>query len=431
MELREYQLLGENIHRHRLENGLEILVDVRPEYAKQFAFFATRYGGMHLRFHNEDGHWVDTPAGVAHFLEHKMFDSEEGNVLQIMAANGAVDNAFTAAAITGYYFECTRGFEENLRTLLSFVTTPYFTQESVAKEQGIIAQEIRMCLDDPDVEVYYQLMEAMYQNHPVRVRVAGSEASIAQITPEVLYRCHEAFYRPDNMVLCVAGSVDPQRVMELAREIVTHTGGGVGQADLGQKEPVQVAQAYVQREMPVSVPVFELGVKGTPAPVGQELRQQLVGELVCDVLFGASAPLYTKLYEEGLINSSFGGDYESVPGCAYLMAGGESRDPKAVRDAVLAEAQRLCREGLDPELWDRLKKAAYGSMVRRLNSLEDTCMELAQNYFRGEEYLNFPQCFQSIEWADARAMLEQWCVPERVALSVVCPVGTGDQERWD
>ena len=240
MELREYQLLGENIHRHCLENGLEILVDVRPEYAKQFAFFATRYGGMHLRFHNEDGHWVDTPAGVAHFLEHKMFDSEEGNVLQIMAANGAVDNAFTAAAITGYYFECTRGFEENLRTLLSFVTTPYFTEESVAKEQGIIAQEIRMCLDDPDVEVYYQLMEAMYQNHPVRVRVAGSEASIAQITPEVLYRCHEAFYRPDNMVLCVAGSVDPQRVVELAREIVTHTGGGVGQADLGQKEPVQV-----------------------------------------------------------------------------------------------------------------------------------------------------------------------------------------------
>ena len=138
MELREYQLLGEKIHRHRLENGLEILMDVRPEYAKQFAFFATRYGGMHLRFHNEDGHWVDTPAGVAHFLEHKMFDSEEGNVLQIMAANGAVDNAFTAAAITGYYFECTRGFEDNLRTLLSFVTTPYFTEESVAKEQGIM-----------------------------------------------------------------------------------------------------------------------------------------------------------------------------------------------------------------------------------------------------------------------------------------------------
>ncbi len=430
MELREYPLLGENVYRQRLDNGLEILVDVRPEYGKQFAFYATRYGGMHLRFRSEDGHWVDTPAGVAHFLEHKMFDSEEGNVLQIMAANGAVDNAFTAAAITGYYFECTQGFEENLRTLLSFVTTPYFTKESVDKEQGIIAQEIQMCLDDPDVEVYYQLMENMYHSHPVRVRVAGSQQSIAQITPKVLYRCHEAFYRPENMVLCVAGSVDPETVAKLARDMVPTRSGRLGQADLGEREPAAVQAGYVEREMPVSVPVFELGVKGDPAPEGQELRQQLVGELVCDVLFGSSAPLYTKLYEEGLINSSFGGDYESVPGCAYLMAGGESRDPKAVRNAVLAEAQRLCQEGIDPRLWSRLKKAAYGSMVRRLNSLEDTCIELAQNFFRGEDYLNFPQCFQSIEWEDAKALLEKWCVPERVALSVICPVGTAGQERW-
>ena len=288
-----------------------------------------------------------------------------------------------------------------------------------------------MCLDDPDVEVYYQLMEQMYQNHPVRVRVAGSEQSIAEITPEVLYRCHEAFYRPENMVLCVAGSVDPEKVAELAREIIPARGGHLGRADLGQQEPAGVQSTYVEREMPVSVPMFELGIKGDPASAGQELRQQLVGELVCDVLFGSSAPLYTKLYEEGLINSSFGGDYESVPGCAYLMAGGESRDPRAVRDAVLEEARRLCREGVDPNLWERLKKAAYGSMVRRLNSLEDTCIELAQNFFRGEDYFDFPQCFQSIQWEDARLMLEQWCVPERVSLSVVCPVGTAGHERWD
>ena len=208
-----------------LDSGLTVLVRPMPGYSSTYAIYGTRFGSIDLDF-EVDGKAVHLPAGTAHFLEHKMFDSEEGNVLQIMAANGAVDNAFTAAAITGYYFECTRGFEENLRTLLSFVTTPYFTEESVAKEQGIIAQEIRMCLDDPDVEVYYQLMEAMYQNHPVRVRVAGSEASIAQITPEVLYRCHEAFYRPDNMVLCVAGSVDPQRVVELALPLIAEAHAG-------------------------------------------------------------------------------------------------------------------------------------------------------------------------------------------------------------
>lgn len=431
MELVEYPSLGEKIYREKLDNGLQVYVDVRPDYGKQMAFFATRYGGMDLRFRGEDGHWVDTPAGVAHFLEHKMFDTEDGNAMQTMAANGAVDNAFTASAITGYYFECTRGFEENLRTLLSFVSVPYFTPESVEKEQGIIGQEIRMCLDDPDIEVYYQMLNCLYEHHPVRVHVAGTEESIAGITPEVLYRCHRAFYCPGNMVLCVAGNVNPEAVARIAREVLPKETTTAAVADHGPEESEGAVQDYAEQEMPVSVPLFELGIKGTPAPVGGELRQQLLGELVCDVLFSPSAPLYTTLYQEGLINNTFGSDYESVPGCAYLMAGGESRDPRRVRELVLAEVKRLTQEGIDPQLWERLKKAAYGSMVRRLNSIEDTCVELAQKHFLGEDYLQFPQCFQSIEREDAQVMLREWCVPERMALSVICPVGQGGQERWD
>lgn len=173
------------------------------------------------------------------------------------------------------------------------------------------------------------------------------------------------------MVLCVAGSVDPENVVELARQVLPTSSGYLGQVDLGEQEPIGVSQSYVEKEMPVSVPVFELGIKGTPAPAGQELRQQLVGELVCDVLFGSSAPLYTKLYEEGLINSSFGGDYESVPSCAYLMAGGESRDPRAVRDAVVAEAQRLCREGIDPHLCASASTSST-SKISRLSRLTRT-----------------------------------------------------------
>ena len=183
MERIDYPALNESVYRHELPNGLQIYVLVRPEYGKQFAFFAARYGGMNLRFRGGDGHWVDTPAGVAHFLEHKMFDTEDGSATQTLAANGAVDNAFTSADMTGYYFEGTRGFEENLKTLLSFVSVPYFTTESVEKEQGIIGQEIRMCDDDPENQVYYQLLETMYGQHPIRVRVVGSLESIADITP--------------------------------------------------------------------------------------------------------------------------------------------------------------------------------------------------------------------------------------------------------
>lgn len=421
MDKLEYTALNQTVHRCVLPNGLSIYVDVRPEYGKQFAFFATRYGGMDLRFRGEDGEWLDTPAGVAHFLEHKTFDTEDGSALQRMAANGTDPNAFTSSAITGYYFDGVRGFEENLRILLSFVSVPWFTPASVDKEQGIIGQEIRMCEDDPNDEAYYRLLEAMYVNHPVRNRVAGTVESISRITADTLYQCHQAFYRPGNMVLCAAGNIDPHRVVDIAREVLPAEHSTATAADHGQPEPKWVGEKLTRKTMPVSIPLFTLGFKGSPAAKGEGLRQRLVAELVCDVLFSTSAPLYNRLYEQGLLNSSFGSFYSSGPDCAFIVAEGESRNPEQVRREVLAEASRLGREGIAPELWERLKKAAYGTMVRHLNSMEDTCIELAEAHFNGEDYLSFPQIFQSIELADGEALLREWCVEERTALSVIDP----------
>ena len=423
MQRLEYPTLRETVYSHKLPNGLRVIVIKRAEYSKQFAFFATRYGGMDLRFQGGDGGgWVDTPAGIAHFLEHKMFDTEDGSALEILAANGAVDNAFTAAHITGYFFEGTQGFEEKLRTLLGFVSVPYFTRESVAKEQGIIAQEIRMCEDDPENVVYYQLLESMYAHNPIRNPVVGTVESIAGLTPEILYECHRAFYRPGNMVLCVAGDVDPEGVAAAAEEILPREFSSAVRVDLGQPEPKGVVRSYVQRRMPVAAPLFEVGFKGEPAPEGSRLRQELVAQLTCDVLLGPSAPLYRKLYEQGLINGSFDGFYDAAPGCAHIMAGGESRDPHRVMEEIVKEAQRLVEGGVDGQLWDRLKRAAYGSVVRRLNSLENTCIDLAQSYFEGDDYLRFPELFQSIEREDVQRLLERWCTQERASLSVILPV---------
>ena len=421
MEKLEYTALGQTVYHSVLPNGLRVYVDVRRSYSKQFAFFATRYGGMDLRFRGEDGEWLDTPAGVAHFLEHKTFDTEDGSALQRMAANGVDPNAFTSASMTGYYFDGVRGFEENLRTLLSFVSVPWFTPESVDKEQGIIAQEIRMCEDDPNDEAYYRLLEAMYVDHSIRTRVAGTVESIAQITADTLYQCHRAFYRPGNMVLCVGGNIDPERVAEIAQEVLTEECSTATPTGFGRQEPAEVGERLTRRTMPVSMPLFALGVKGTPAEQGGGLRQRLVGELTCDVLFSTSAPLYNRLYEQGLLNSSLGSFYSAVPGCAFIVAEGESRDPERVRDEVLKEAARLAAEGIDQELWDRLKKAAYGTMVRRLNSMEDTCIEMAQTWFDGEDYLSFPQVFQSIERTDGEALLREWFVERRTALSIIDP----------
>ena len=235
-----YERLGEAVYQETLPNGLRIYIVPKAGYAKKYAFFATRYGGMDTRF-CLDGEWLDTPAGIAHYLEHKMFDTEEGNALQELAKNGAEPNAFTANAMTGYYFDSTDHFEENLEILLSFVSIPWFTEESVAKEQGIIGQEIRMVEDNPDWQIYMQMLKAMYSASPARTSIAGTVESISHITAETLYDCHKAFYTPSNMVLTVVGDVDPHHVVDLARRILPREGGPVIPRDYGT-EPEEVAE---------------------------------------------------------------------------------------------------------------------------------------------------------------------------------------------
>ena len=235
MSVKEYPRLDERVSRRTLENGLEVIVVHKPRHAKQYAFFATRYGGMDLRF-QLGGQWLDTPAGIAHYLEHKMFDTKEGNALQELARNGAEPNAFTSNAITAYHFDSTERFYDNLRILLSFVSEPYFTDESVAKEQGIIGQEIRMIEDNPEWRVYTNLLRCLYRNSPARVSVAGTVESISHITAQTLYDCHRAFYTPGNMVLVCVGNLEMDRVAAAAEEILPRESGPAIPRDYGGEE---------------------------------------------------------------------------------------------------------------------------------------------------------------------------------------------------
>ena len=421
MNRKEYPRIGERVFSARLDNGLTVYVDVKPDFQKSYAFFATDYGGMDMKF-QLDGQWHDTPAGVAHFLEHKTFDTKDGNALQDLAANGASPNAFTNSAITGYYFESTEKFYENLNILLSFVSQPYYTQESVDKEQGIIGQEIRMIEDDPEYQVYYAMLEGLYAHHPIRTSVAGTIESISRITAGTLNLCHSAFYNPGNMVLCVAGNVDPEKVLDMAREILPREGKGSIPRDYGPAEPAGAARSRTELRMEVSTPIFQLGWKMEPAPRGEEqLRQKLVAELACEALLGNSSPLYVRLYREGLINSSFSYGFDGYPSCAYAMAGGESADPDAVAAAIAAEAERIGREGVDPALFARLKKGLYGTKVRGLNSFENICVGMAQAYFAGYDMLRFPEVFEGVSQADVETCIRTCFTPERAALAVVLP----------
>ena len=278
-----------------------------------------------------------------------MFDTKEGNALQELAANGASPNAFTSNAITGYYFESTEKFEENLRILLSFVSIPYFTKESVDKEQGIIGQEIGMIEDDPDWVVFMDLMQALYEKHPVRVSVAGSAESISHITAETLYACHKAFYDPSNMVLCVAGDVDPEKICQAARGDPAGAARRAGcPGDYGAQEPAEVCQPMIQREMEVSVPLFQLGFKGEAAPEERgPCASSCWASWPVRHFWATPARCMPDSTGRGWSTGISPTGMRATP-AALSCVPGESKDPEGVRAAVAAEAERIAREGSTP-----------------------------------------------------------------------------------
>ena len=421
MDKKLYPRIGEEVIWVTLDNGLPVCIVPKKGFSRKYALFATRYGGMDMRF-RLNGQWLDTPAGIAHYLEHKMFDTEDGNALQELAMNGAEPNAFTSNAITCYYFDSTEKFYENLEILLSFVSVPYFTDESVEKEQGIIGQEIGMIEDNPEWQVYKQLMQSLYHTSPARTPVAGSVESIRKITAQTLYDCHRAFYTPANMCLVVVGDVEPQQVLDIARRVLPKDSGELIERDYGAEGPTEAAQAYAEERMEVSMPSFLVGFKCPPQHGGEEQhRFAAIGELACDVLMGESSPLYARLYSQGLINGSFGAAFDILPGAAYAYAGGDSKDPKAVAEAILAEAQRLVREGVDEDYYKRIVNANFGAALRELNSFESIAVSMAEGRFQGYDPYRFPEIYDSITAADVLAFLRENVTRSHMALSVITP----------
>ena len=423
MKKTDYPELDETLYTRVLENGLTVAVVHRKGFTKKLAYFVTDYGSIHTEF-VLDGKVHKAPAGVAHYLEHKMFDLPgKRDVSAEFAAMGAMTNAFTSYDMTAYYFSTTENFGPCLRLLLEFVSTPYFTQESVEKERGIIAQEIGMNLDSPDSVVFDSLMESLYHCHPIRVPILGTSETIREITPEVLYACHRAFYTPDNMLLCVVGDVDPENVVAIAREVLgtQHREPGIKVKDW--PEPMTRVVPEVTANMEVSMPMFNLAFKCEPVDRGAAgIRTEMVADLAAEALFGESSELYLKLYEEGLIDSSFGGGFETIDGCAMLMCSGDSDDAHAVRDAVLAQGRRIAREGIPAKRFLRMKRSALGRRIRSLDSFDATCFRICAYHFSDFDYFRFPEVYRSIEATEIQGFLNRVVTEERCSLSIIHPL---------
>lgn len=421
MKEQRYPQLDERAVTATLPNGLPVCVVPKPGFAKKCAYFVTNYGSMDTKF-TWMGRAYDTPAGVAHYLEHKMFEMPDRDVMQEFSALGANPNAFTSYNMTAYYFTCTEHFEACLELLLTFVSTPYFTEESVERERGIIAQEIRMYEDSADSQVYEDLFAAMYRHHPVRVPIAGTVESIGAITPEILRSCYDAFYHPANMMLCVVGDVDPAQVVAAAERILPQERRPLPVRDYGTPEEPGCCTSGTCRQMDVAMPTFQMGFKCPWPGFGPAgARQELVGDLAAEALMGESSRLYLELYQAGLIDSSFAAGYEDMPGVALLSCGGDSRNPEAVRDAICAGARRLAAEGVEEELFHRLKRSALGRRVRALDSFDSTCFRLCQAHFSGTDFWTFPAEYDAVTKEEVEAFLRQTVREDLCAISVVLP----------
>ena len=420
-----YPRLDETVCRRVLPNGLTVLVVPKPGFTRKIAYFVTNYGSVHTSF-TLDGQHYTTPAGVAHYLEHKMFDMPGGrDVTAEFAALGASPNAFTSYGLTAYYFSCTDNFPPALRLLLEFVSTPYFMEESVEKERGIIEQEILMYADSADSVVMEELNAGLYQHHPIRVPIAGTVDSIQRISFRTLHRCYRAFYHPSNMVLCVVGDVDAQEVAAIAEEMLPKEKHSVAVPDFGSPEPETAVVPVSRREMDVAMTTFQLAFKCPPPPGGREsARQELVAELAAEMLFGQSSQLYQWLYEDGLIDASFGGGEEFTVGTAMLTCGGDSKDPEEVRNCILNEAKFLAENGLDPAAFQRIKRSFLGIRFKDLTSFDATCYRLLAYHLEGHDYCDFPSLFEEVTIDEVRQFIADNVRPEKCSLSIVYPRGT-------
>lgn len=416
--------LGETYYHRRHSSGLPLYVWPKEGFRTAYAVFATKYGAIDNAF-VENGKVTELPAGIAHYLEHKLFENEECDAFDRYAETGANANAYTSFDHTAYLFSCTQNTEESLDILLDFVQAPYFTEQTVEKERGIIGQEIRMGEDSPSRRVFCNLMQALYHHHPVNIDIAGTVESIAEITPELLYRCYERFYHVNNMALVVAGDITPEQVDRLADKWLKPT-DNAPPVRAAVEEPLSAVRPYVEERMAVASPLFHLGYKvpmNTDAGLPDEPTVGIAAAAVLEeVLGGHASPLYAQLMEAGLINASFDISYWSGPGFACWLLGGESDDPQAVCDAFKREVARLQAEGIDPEVFEECRNAVYGRMISQTDSAENCGDLLIDGWLCGREAFSILDEVATLDIQSVYDRLKHDFDERACALSCVLPI---------
>ncbi len=418
--------LGEEMQFVRHKSGLDVYVFPKKGFSKYYAIYGTRYGSINRSFTvpGEDS-MLTVPDGIAHYLEHKMFEEQDGsNAFDRFAQTGASSNAFTSFNLTAYLFSCTDRFYENLDILLDFVNHPYFTQENVAKEQGIIGQEIKMYDDEPEWRVFFNTLTAMFHENPVKIDIAGTVESIAEITPEILYKCYNTFYNPSNMVLVLVGDID---INEAIKYVDKHISPERCLGEIKRfkpSEPKERVQEYIEQRLAVSHPMFRIGFKDNcPDMTGDALlKKEIATDIILEALFSKSSDLYLELYEAGLIDATFSCETELEPEYGFTLLGGESESPEKVYEIVKEKLDEYIKDGIDDALINRAKKVLISYDIRTFNSVERMGNAFIRQIICKQNPLDYSSVAESITPEEVNNRLREHFDTSNCVLSVVKPI---------
>ena len=421
----ENATLHETLFRRTHSSGLPVYFCPKPGFQKRYACFATHFGSIDSKFRRGGGSAIEVPDGVAHFLEHKLFEGKHGNALEEFSRRGASSNAYTGFNTTNYLFSCADGFYDHLERLIRFVQEPFFTEENVEKEKGIIGQEIKMYEDSAGWRVYFNLLGALYRNHPVQKDIAGTVESISGITADLLHQCYETFYHPENMILFAIGDEDRAEYFSRVDRVLSEkTWEPLGSLErIFPDEPAPVAERRIEEKMVVSMPRVIIGFKDVhPGISGADLfTRELAADILLELAFGQATEFYRRLYESQLIDDGFSGSHSALRDVGHSMIGGETPDPARLEAEVLGEIERIRQHGVSQEDFDRQKRAMMGSFLRYFNSLEFTANHFCGYQFLGIDLLDIIDRLHALELSDLDRLCQEHLDPERVATSVIRP----------
>ena len=425
MQIIENLKIKEKIYKEKLDNGLVVMVIPKKDTVKKYIIWGTNYGSNDNKFIVPGEEKItEVPNGVAHFLEHKLFEQENGtNSLDTLTALGVEANAYTTNDHTAYLYGCTDNFYEALDEFMDYVQHPYFTDENVEKEKGIIGQEIRMYDDYPDWRVYLNTLEAMYHENPIKIDITGTIETISKIDKDILYKCYNTFYHPSNMAMVIVGDFKPEELLEEVKKRLVKKEASGEIKRIYPEEKEEIVKPEIIQKLEVSNPIYTIGIKDVRKENSNNkneiIKKHISIEILLNIIFGRSSKLYQDLYKDGIIYGEPSLDYEFGKNYAHILITGMSSNPRKMYDSFKQRVKELKNNGIDKNDFERLKKMIYGNYVREYNDVQDIARMFLSDYFKGICSFDYLEEIEGINVEYLNQVLKDVFKEEKMVLSIV------------